>query len=69
MTVERSAHLARSCAPLLVQAYASVVAMRPVPPAGRLPSRQQLIEDLPWLDEAVLRSSRSRQRGWTPEAA
>jgi hypothetical protein len=43
--------------------------MAPVPPAGRLPARQQPIEDWPWLDEAVLRSSRSRQRGWTPEAA
>jgi hypothetical protein len=60
-TERRSAHLARSRAALLVQAYASVVAMVSVPPTGMRPARQEPIEDWPWLDEAVLLCSRSRQ--------
>ncbi len=35
--------------------------MAPIPPAGRLPARQEPIEAWPWLDEAVLLCSRSRQ--------
>jgi len=32
-----------------------------VPLSGLQPSREEAIEEWPWLDEAVLRSSRSRQ--------
>ena len=35
--------------------------MVPVPLSGLQPSRDEAIEEWPWLDEAVLRSSRSRQ--------
>jgi hypothetical protein len=35
--------------------------MVPVLLSGLKPSREEAIEECPWLDEAVLRSSRSRQ--------
>ena len=57
--------------------------MVPVPFSRLQPSRMEAIEDWPWLDQDVLRSSRSRQvcmcsgwteelhrhRGWAPEVA
>jgi hypothetical protein len=51
--------------------------MVPVPLSRLQPSRIDAIEDWPWLDQDVLRSSRSqgwtddmvRQRGWAPEVA
>jgi len=38
-----------------------MVAMVPVPLSRLQPSRADEIEDWPWLDQAVLRTSRSRQ--------
>ncbi len=38
-----------------------MIAMVPVPLSRLQPSRAEEIEDWPWLDQAVLRSSRSRQ--------
>jgi hypothetical protein len=45
----------------LVQMHAPRVAMVPVPLSHWEPSRINAIEDSPWLDQDVLRTSRSRQ--------
>ncbi len=53
--------LAPSRLPCLYRCRPAVVAMVSVPLFRLEPSRDEAIEDWPWLDQYVLRSSRSRQ--------